>query len=68
MNDLTSVNEYIKQINQIFKDMMKKSYENCDSENPQVSKLAVDLNTECHKASVLLQRLKSEYNREKSSQ
>lgn len=68
MNDLTSVNEYIKQINQIFKDMMKKSYESCDSENPQVCKLAVDLNTECHKASVLLQRLKSEYNREKSSQ
>lgn len=68
MNDLTSVNEYIKQINQIFKDMMKKSYKSCDSENSQVCKLAVDLNTDCHKASVLLQRLKSEYNREKSSQ
>ena len=49
MNDLTSVNEYVKQINQIFKDMMKKSYESCDSENPQVCKLAVDLNTDCFK-------------------
>jgi hypothetical protein len=56
MNDLTSVNEY------------KKSYESCDSENPQTCKLAIDLNTDCHKASVLLQRLKSEYNREKSSE
>ena len=68
MNDLTSVNEYIKEINQIFKDIMKKSYESCDSENPEVCKLAIDLNTDCHKASVLLQRLKSEYSREKTSE
>lgn len=68
MNDLTSVNEYVEQINKIFKDIMKKSYESCDSENPEVCKLAIDLNTDCHKASVLLQRLKSEYSREKSSE
>ena len=60
-----SVNDYAREINKILKKIMADSYPKCKDSIFEVSEAAIQVNRDAHECEILLEKLKSEYYREK---
>lgn len=62
---IKNVNKYSEEITEIFNSIMALTIRNCRNSDPQISAEAREINTEAYKGSKLIEKLLSEYKREK---
>ena len=60
-----NVNKYAEEIKEIFNTIMSTTIYSCKNSDPQIASEAREINSGAHKGSKLVDRLISEYRREK---